>query len=78
MDVDFSRSAEESLNCTCNGKDIIAGLKGSFMVNILNSLGGENVKITYFSNGAAFLFEPENTEQDFEILCLLMPMMLND
>ena len=78
MDVDFSRSAEESLNCTCNGKNIIAGLKGSFVINILNSLGVDNIKISYFSNGAAFLFEPETSNSDFDILCLLMPMMLND
>ncbi len=78
VDIDFSRSAEENLCCTRNGNDVTAGLKGSFVLNILNSLGTDNVKVSYLSNSSAFLFEPENAEEDFKTLCLVMPMLLND
>ncbi|MBR5597652.1 MAG: DNA polymerase III subunit beta [Lachnospiraceae bacterium] len=78
VDIDYSRSAEESLCCTREGKDVTAGLKGSFVLNILNSLETDNIKMFYLSNSSAFLFEPEVSEDDFNILCLIMPMLLND
>ena len=78
QDIDFSMSAEESLVCDYEGIPMSIGFKGTFLVDILNNLSGNNILIKLADPSRAGVIIPEEQPQDEYILMLLMPMMLND
>lgn len=78
QDIDFSTSAEETLICQYDGKDMSIGFKSSFLIDILNNISSQNVIIELADPSRAGLIVPEEQEENEDLLMLLMPMMLND
>ena len=78
QDIDFSTSAEETLICQYDGKDMSIGFKSSFLIDILNNISSQNVIIELAHPSRAGLIVPEEQEENEDLLMLLMPMMLND
>lgn len=78
QDIDFSTSAEETLMCQYEGKDMSIGFKSSFLIDILNNISAQNVIIELADPSRAGLIVPEEQEENEDLLMLLMPMMLND
>ena len=78
QDIDFSTSAEETLVCQYEGKDMSIGFKSSFLIDILNNISSQNVIIELADPSRAGLIVPEEQEENEDLLMLLMPMMLND
>ena len=78
QDIDFSTSAEETLICQYDGKDMSIGFKSSFLIDILNNIASQNVIIELADPSRAGLIVPEEQEENEDLLMLLMPMMLND
>ena len=78
QDIDFSTSAEETLTCQYDGKDMSIGFKSSFLIDILNNISSQNVIIELADPSRAGLIVPEEQEENEDLLMLLMPMMLND
>lgn len=78
QDIDFSTSAEETLVCQYDGKDMSIGFKSSFLIDILNNISAQNVIIELADPSRAGLIVPEEQEENEDLLMLLMPMMLND
>lgn len=78
QDIDFSTSAEETLICQYDGKDMSIGFKSSFLIDILNNISSQNVIIELADPSRAGLIIPEEQEENEDLLMLLMPMMLND
>lgn len=78
FDVDFSRSAEESLLCEYNGIPLSIGFKGTSLIEILNNISSEDVVLKLGDPSRAGVVIPAEQPQDEDILMLLMPMMLND
>lgn len=78
QDIDFSTSAEETLVCQYEGKDMSIGFKSSFLIDILNNISAQNVIIELADPSRAGLIVPEEQEENEDLLMLLMPMMLND
>lgn len=78
QDIDFSTSAEESIVCEYNSTPMNIGFKGTFLIDILNNLAGENVIVELADPSRAGVIVPAEQQENEEVLMLLMPMMLND
>ncbi|MBR5802983.1 MAG: DNA polymerase III subunit beta [Bacteroidaceae bacterium] len=78
QDIDFSTSAEESINCSYSGSPMSIGFKATFLIDILNNLSGQDVIIELADPSRAGVLVPAEQEENENLLMLLMPMMLND
>lgn len=78
QDVDFSMSAEEGLLCEYTGTPVSIGFKGTYLVELLNNIEGDEVVIRLADASRAGVIQPAQQKEDEKILMLLMPMVLND
>jgi len=78
QDIDFSMSAEESLLCDYAGTPITIGFKGTFLVELLSNIEGEEVEIKLADASRAGVITPATQVENESVLMLLMPMMLSD
>ncbi len=78
QDIDFSISAEETINCQFDGDPIKIGFKSSFLIEILNNIDAAEVILEVTDPSRAGLILPFENETNEELLMLLMPMLLND
>ncbi len=78
QDVDFSMSAEEALLCDYQGTPMSIGFKGTFLMELLNNLEGEEVIIKLADASRAGVIVPAMQREGETVLMLLMPMMLNE
>jgi DNA polymerase-3 subunit beta len=78
QDIDYSVSAEETLNCAYEGDPIAIGFKSVFLTEILANLETGQIAIELADSTRAGVFKPVGEETDGgEILMLLMPMIIN-
>lgn len=77
-DLDFSTAAEEHLACSYSGRNMSIGFKGTFLIEILNNLTGDDVILELADAARSGVIVPAEQEDDEDTLMLLMPMMLND
>lgn len=78
QDIDFSISAEETINCQFDAQPINIGFKSSFLIEILGNISGTDIVLELSDAARAGLILPFENDQNEEILMLLMPMVLND
>jgi len=78
QDIDFSISAEETINCQFEGDPIKIGFKSSFLIEILGNINSSDVIMELTDPSRAGLILPFENEENEDILMLLMPMLLND
>lgn len=78
QDIDFSMSAEEGLLCDYSGAPVTIGFKGTYLVELLNNLEGEEVVIRLADASRAGVIQPAQQNEGENILMLLMPMVLNE
>ena len=64
--------------CEYGDSPMNIGFKGTFLIDILNNMGGENVIIELADPSRAGVIVPAEQEENEDLLMLLMPMMLND
>ena len=77
-DIDFYNEAKERLTCSYSGDDIEIGFNSRFFQEMLNNLDTEEVKLEMSApNRAGILTPVNNTNEEEDILMLLMPVMLN-
>ena len=77
-DFDYSNSAEERIDCEYQGEDIKIGFNSRFLIEMLNGLNCNNVKLSMsLPNRAGLLTPLDNTEEGESITMLVMPVMLN-
>lgn len=77
-DFDYSNSAEERLDCDYQGDDIKIGFNSRFLIEMLNGLECNEVKLSMsLPNRAGLLTPLDNTEEGEQITMLVMPVMLN-
>lgn len=77
-DLDFSTAAEEHLACSYSGNNISIGFKGTFLIDILNNLSGDDIMMELADAARSGVIIPAEQDDDEDTLMLLMPMMLND
>lgn len=78
QDIDFSISAEETINCQFEGDPIKIGFKSSFLIEILNNINSSDVVLEITDPSRAGLMLPFENDKEEDLLMLLMPMLLND
>jgi DNA polymerase-3 subunit beta len=78
QDIDLSTSAEENLSCQYDGMPMSIGFKGTFLIDILNNIGGDEIMLELADPSRAGVIVPTKQEENEDVLMLLMPMMLND
>lgn len=78
QDIDFSISAEETINCQYADDQIKIGFKSAFLIEILNNIGSNDVVVELTDPSRAGIILPFENEDNEDILMLLMPMLLND
>jgi DNA polymerase-3 subunit beta len=78
QDVDFSISAYERHKCLYEGDEMEIGFKSVFLLEILSNITSQDVIIELADPTRAGLFLPSETSNEEEdLLMLLMPMMIN-
>ena len=78
QDIDFSISAEEYLPCQYQGEPMKVGFKSAFLIDILSNISSSEVIFELADSSRAGLVFPFNSENEQDILMLIMPIMLND
>ena len=78
QDIDFSTSAEEMITCDYQGTPMAIGFKAPFLIDLLSTIGTQDVQLKLADPARAGLILPVGEESNEEVLMLLMPMLLND
>ena len=78
QDIDFSTSAEETINCDYSGTPMAIGFKAPFLIDLLSSIASDDVQLKLADPARAGLILPAENEENEDVLMLLMPMLLND
>lgn len=77
-DLDFSNKAHERLACDYEGEDMEIGFNSRFLIEMLNNLESDNVRMELSApNKAGLLIPADGTEEGEDLLMLVMPVMLN-
>lgn len=77
-DIDFSNEAKERLTCTYEGDDMEIGFNSKFMLEMLNNIDTDEIRLEMSApNRAGILIPVDNKNKDEDILMLVMPVMLN-
>lgn len=78
QDIDFSNEAKERLTCSYEGEDMEIAFNSKFLIEMLNNISSNEIKIMMSQpNRAGILLPAENENENEEILMLVMPVMLN-
>lgn len=77
-EIDFSKSAEETLLCDYQHAPMSIGFQGAFLQEIINNLDGEDVTFKLAGPTRAGLIVPAEQPEKEEVVMLLMPMLVND
>jgi DNA polymerase-3 subunit beta len=78
QDLDFSTSADETINCQYTSTPLSIGFKSSFLIDILSNMTTGSVDFQIADSSRAGVIVPAVNEENEDDLMLLMPMMLND
>ena len=78
QDIEFSTAAEETISCQFDEAEINIGFKGSFLIDIMNSINSEEVCFELADPTRPGVITPIVNEKNEDLLMLLMPMMLNE
>ncbi|MGI9540944.1 MAG: DNA polymerase III subunit beta [Flavobacteriaceae bacterium] len=78
-DFDYSNSAEERLDCDYQGDDIQIGFNSRFLIEMLNNMECDQIKLSMsLPNRAGILTPLDHTEEGEHVTMLVMPVMLNE
>ncbi len=78
-DFDFNNRAEERLNCQYQGDDLQIGFNSRFLVEMLNNLSTNEVSLAMSLPDRAGIIAPtDSTDENEQIIMLVMPVMIND
>ena len=77
QDLDFSNEATEQLTCTYNGDPLTIGFNAKFLIEMLNVLESDEIKIELSSPTRAGILHPSESADGVDILMLVMPVMMS-
>lgn len=77
QDIDFSTSAEETVDCQYFGDELNIGFKAPYLIEMLSNINAKEINLQLGDSTRAGVIVPTENEPDEELLALLMPMMLN-
>jgi DNA polymerase-3 subunit beta len=78
-DFDYSNKAEERLSCDYQGDDLQIGFNSRFLIEMLNNLSCDEIKLSMsLPNRAGIIAPLDHIEEGEDITMLVMPVMLNE
>ena len=78
-DFDYSNKAEERLDCEYKGDDLQIGFNSRFLIEMLNNLSCDEIKLSMsLPNRAGIITPIGNIDEGEDITMLVMPVMLNE
>lgn len=77
-DLDFANEANERLSCDHDGEDIEIGFNAKFLVEMLGNIDSKEIELRLSAPNKAGLIIPKDTDDNEDILMLVMPVMLNN
>jgi len=76
-DIDFANKSNERITCNYAGEDMEIGFNSRFLMEMLNNLETTEVRIEMSEPSRAGLLMPSESNENEDILMLVMPVMLN-
>lgn len=70
--------AHEDVPCDFTGDDMVIGFSASFLLEIFSTITTQNLIIKLADPSRPGLFEPEENEENTELVIILMPMQVRD
>lgn len=77
QDLDFANEGFERLSCEFDGEGMDIGFNARFLIDMLNILESDEVKIALSEHNRPGILRPAETEDGEDVLMLLMPIVLN-
>ena len=78
-DLDYSNKAEERLGCEYFGDDLQIGFNSRFLIEMLNNISCEEIKLSMsLPNRAGIITPMDEVDEGENITMLVMPVMLNE
>ena len=78
QDVDFSFEGNERMDCQYDGEDMQIAFNAKFMIEILGAAESSEVVMELSTPTKAGIMKPTETDEQEELLMLVMPLMLNN
>ncbi|MEM1319305.1 MAG: DNA polymerase III subunit beta [Bacteroidota bacterium] len=78
QDLDFSNEATEQLSCTYGGEPLTIGFNAKFLIEMLNVLESDDIKLELSTPTRAGILLPTEEVEGEQILMLVMPVMLSN
>ena len=78
QDMDFGKSAEETILCDYSGQPMQIAFKGNALLNLLNNLEYEEVTFKIADPSRAALIVPSEVKEDEEVIMLIMPSVFSN
>lgn len=75
--VEFSKSAKEEIDCTCNSESFSIGFNGKSVISLLENISDDNIVIGMSNQSKPASISPETQEEGEEYVAVAMPMVLN-
>ncbi|HET8572860.1 MAG TPA: DNA polymerase III subunit beta [Edaphocola sp.] len=76
QDLDFSFEGKETLACQFNGPDMRIGFNGKLLIEMLNNISGDDLKLELSTPSRAGIYKPAEQPENTDLLMLLMPLMV--
>jgi len=77
QDVDFSFEGNERMSCEYDGEDLQIAFNARFLIEMLNAAETPEIKVELATSTKAGIIKPTESEDNEELLMLVMPLMLN-
>ncbi|MEX0968615.1 MAG: DNA polymerase III subunit beta [Bacteroidia bacterium] len=77
QDIDFANEAHERLQCEYDGQDLEIAFNARFLIEMLSILDSDEVTIALSEYNRPGVLRPKPSEENEEILMLLMPIVVN-
>ena len=77
QDVDFSFEGNERMKCQYDGEDMQIAFNAKFLVEMLNAVETDEVRMELSTATKAGLIKPTEQNEGEDVLMLVMPLMLN-
>ncbi len=78
QDIDFANEATEQLTCSYEGEPLSIGFNGKYLIEMLNVLEYDEIKMELSTPQRAGLLLPGEQSEGEDILMLVMPVMLGN
>ncbi len=78
QDIDFGKSAEETMLCDYEGSPMSIAFKGSVLLDLVNNIDTENINLRLSDPSRAGLITPSEQEPEEVVVMLLMPSVFSD